>query len=266
MFRTFTIRGQEPVHYIIDVFVRPVLVRFAKMNGRFRFAVIRLADDILVELDENKARISNEAIAQFASAEYSYNRPDMDAKLPIEQRLSGQGLPFLDPFIEQCKSIVEIGSANGSISALLADKYTEKQFIGIDFYVPQISRPNLRFVKGYALDVMPACDCVFMQFTAVKMMPLELDAYFRMFSEKGIRHVVLSEPVRTAFLHRTGYMRGRMWSHDYQAVCERHGYQVVKYDRHHVSQLIEPRFVRTRTDTHIIRLAAVRASSAPPTP
>jgi hypothetical protein len=229
----FTILGEEPVYFFFQRVVRPLLYALSALHKRFEFAIYRMADDIVQRHDGPYiSRPSPEQMAQWAHPNAAYNKVDLDAGIPMEKRLAGQILPLLEPLIEkdEVKTVVDVGSGNGALLEYLAAKYPTKQFIGVDFWTPESKLANLKYVRGYAYDVMPAANLVFTNFTAVKFYPIEIANYFERWWKLGVKYVVMSEPTRLG--HQLSidkppkshdyfpvYLDGRLWRHNYYFVA-----------------------------------------------
>jgi hypothetical protein len=142
-----------------------------------------------------QASIGRDRISPMAAAEYA---DDTLAGYADEQ--FGKGGDHLEnqqraralPLIEQAASslpdgatLVEIGTGNGDMCAHLARRFPHLQVIGVDLSVAVAERlhtePNLRFVGGYALELLEAGeldgDLVFAASTFVVFTPLELARY-----------------------------------------------------------------------------------------
>ena len=191
-------RGQEPVYYLFDSVVRPFFSWLILKSARARFAILTLCDDILFEnQSKGQERVSEETIKRFGASDYHYGDQQLDTGIPIEQRLSGQILPILEPLlaIPDVKIVLEIGCGNGLIAERLARQHPNMKFIGIDFAVPKSSPgrfpDNLEFRAGYALDLLGpeqfpvSPDVVYFQFTATKFLPREILGYFAKFRKLG---------------------------------------------------------------------------------
>lgn len=266
-------RGLLAVHYLWC----PMLIKIGTSSSSFlREAVRQLCYEVVYYIEQHdKDRMSAGRLAAMGAAPDKYADPDLDAAVPLNQRISGQILPLLESVLQQegIRHVVEIGSANSTILSYLASTYPAIDFLGIDFYmspeVKALERANLQFMTGYALDILEAgqlrqpIDVVCFQFTGTLVLPKEFRRYFQAFQRLGIRYVVLNEPTRTGFpirLHdarsQSDFMGGHTWRHDYPGLARAAGYEVVAFQSNHWSKLIEPRFNRVRFDTHLVQMVA----------
>lgn len=250
--------SEEPVYLFFQRIVRPLLRGASRTHKRFEHAIHRMADDLVMDLRGTSiSGPTPDEMAIWSSPQATYNRTDMDDGLPIERRLAGQILPHIESVIGSASTILEIGSANGALLEYLAIQYPQKKFIGIDFWAPPAKAANVRYVRGYALDLLEPADLVYTNFTAVKFFPIEIDRYFAKMASLGVKAIVMSEPVRARYRSiedRSVYMDGRMWRHPYAALAERHGYRI----QHSSCEALSKRLPghRARPDTYLMQLVA----------
>jgi hypothetical protein len=129
---------------------------------------------------------------------------------PLHLTIQGQAVPLVEAIIRQdrgVRSVMDIGVRYAYIDALLAAKFPDVEFVGIDF-MPNLrelnadfTQANLRFVTGYALELLEQdrlrADVAVMVDTALTINNLELRRYFRLLAERT-RYVVIDDP-----LHRS---------------------------------------------------------------
>ena len=201
---------------------------------------------IFVE-NKDKARISNIAL-KYYSDDSLHGFGDIDYgkradNKPLLQQQRGLIVPLVEKQIADLKpkTVLELGTGNGDILAHLAQEHPLIQFIGADLSVASAlkkhSLPNLRFIQGYALDLLNqgeiAGDIVFGSSTFCVFAPLELEAYLAaMPNTKGI---AISEPVTFGNAHtddpkpESRHMDLYMWWHNYYAYLLKHEFKVDDY-------------------------------------
>jgi hypothetical protein len=182
----------------------------------------------------SRARLSDLAITQYAD-DSLMGYGDEDFKKggdTLEAQQRGLILPLLK---DLRGTVVEIGTGNGDIIAHVAAKYPATQFIGVDFSVRTAERkhrlPNLKFLAGYALDILPRCDAVFMSSTAVVFTPPEFVAYVDLFRKIGVRDIILNEPTWAGYAidenrPYSEHLEGAVWFHNYPAYLRERGYRM----------------------------------------
>jgi precorrin-6B methylase 2 len=167
---------------------------------------------------------------------------------PLEQQQRALILPLVDRAIEQVipssgkATVVEIGTANGDVSAHLARAHSDTTFIGVDFSVRNAETKhrleNLQFVEGYALDLLKGNkltgDIVFSSSSFCVFTPKELEAYLANVRKAGFRQIVLSDPVVCGFKHVNDdraisrHMDLYMWWHNYAGYLRHEGYEIIE--------------------------------------
>jgi len=192
--------------------------------------------------EKDKERISDAMLRCYTDDNvHAYGDTDADGKHMLEQE-RGLIVPLVENAIasDHPNTVLEIGTANGDVIAHLAECYPSINFIGIDLTVATAqqkhSRSNLRFVKGYALDILNrrevAADLVYASSTFCAVTPKELAAY--MGSLASARRVILSDPVTFGNVHKRdvqpksrhanlygwwhnyfGYLTAASWTVDY---------------------------------------------------
>lgn len=129
---------------------------------------------------------------------------------PLHLTIQGQAVPLVEAILAQdstVRSVLDIGVRYAYVDALMADKFAGVQFVGVDF-MPNLrelnadfSQSNLRFVPGYALELLEQgrleADVTMMVDTALTMNNLELRRYFCVLAEHT-RYIVIDDP-----LHRS---------------------------------------------------------------
>ncbi len=253
----------------------PPLAKLALSSSTVtRTAVRNLCEDVLeyVQTHEQE-RVAPERLAYLLAHPHHYALDDGEQDAPLTQRVSGQILPQVEGVLKEIRSgqVVEIGCGNGWVAAYLAGKYPAIQFIAMDLSLPKAVRRqesgNLRFMEGYALDLLePAelpLDAVYFQSTGIMCLPKEMLAYFQLFQRRKVRWVVLNEttrsyaPIRLNEQHsRSIFLGSRMWKHDYPGLARQCGYEVVVFQSRHWSEVIEPRYNHLRYDTHLVQIVA----------
>ena len=184
-----------------------------------------------------------------------------DMHLPLQEQMRGLILPALEARIrEGAKTVVEIGSSNGDVIAWLADRHPDTHFIGVDFELPPPGRerPNVTFIKGYALELLEAGelrgDVVFASSTFCLPTPVELRAYADRLAGAGFGSVLIADPVTRAYSPETYPGRSMhqtfgMWGHDHRHVFGQVGYRttsfsLVPYTKHKVNKDLRFQIVR----------------------
>ncbi|MGH7950195.1 MAG: class I SAM-dependent methyltransferase, partial [Candidatus Binataceae bacterium] len=159
---------------------------------------------------------------------------------PLLEQQRGLVVPLVEKAIEEVRpaQVLEIGCANGDVLAHLASRHPKIAFVGVDLSVSNAERkhtfPNLRFVKGYALDLLRSGqiggDVVFGNSTFCIFAPKELAAY--MDALKDARQLVISDPVTWGNEHRaepmpySRHMDLYMWWHNYYGYVSAAGFTI----------------------------------------
>jgi hypothetical protein len=129
---------------------------------------------------------------------------------PLHLTIQGQAAPLVEAIVRQdpaVRSVMNVGVRYAYVDALLADKFPAVEFVGVDF-MPNLrelnadfNQPNLRFVTGYALELLEqdklCADVAVMVDTALTINNRELRHYFRLLAARA-RYVVIDDP-----LHRS---------------------------------------------------------------
>jgi Methyltransferase domain len=179
--------------------------------------------------EKDKERI-NDVLLRCYSDDGVFGDSDTDADgKPLLEQERGLIVPLVERAIasDHPSAVLEIGTANGDIISHLAGCYPSINFIGVDLSVATAqrkhSRPNLRFVKGYALDILRRgevpTEFVYASSTFCAFVPRELSAYMAELARA--RRVILSDPVRFGNVHtrdpqpKSRHMDLYMWWHNY---------------------------------------------------
>ncbi len=144
---------------------------------------------------------------------YMINVQDRDIRreyfrtTPLERTFQGQVVPLVSTALEKdpsIRSVLDIGTHYAWIDHHLASIHDRIQFTGVDFAVnlaefnAEFARQNLRFVSGYALDLLESGaldpDLVFFSCTAYEIKNAEVQRYLRVLARRR-RTVVFSEPI-----------------------------------------------------------------------
>jgi SAM-dependent methyltransferase len=177
---------------------------------------------------------SDDSLHGYGDAEFS--RADGQ---PLVEQQRGLIIPLVDKAIaaDGPNVILEIGTGNGDVLAYLAERHPTVQFIGTDLSIVNAQLrhrlSNIRFVKGYALDLLRnglAADMVFASSTFCVFAPKELQAYLR--SIRTVKRLIISDPVTFGNKHARGpkpkslHMDLYMWWHNYYGYLKSLGYTV----------------------------------------
>lgn len=177
---------------------------------------------------------SDDSLHGYGDAEFSR----ADGK-PLVKQQRGLIIPLVEKAIAEDRPnvILEIGTGNGDVLAYLAERHPTIQFIGVDLSVANAERrhrlSNVRFVKGYALDLLRnglAGDMVFSSSTFSVFAPMELQAYLQ--AMRTMRRLIISDPVTFGNKHVRGlepkslHMDVYMWWHNYYGYLRSLGYTI----------------------------------------
>ena len=182
---------------------------------------------------------------------------------PLHLTIQGQAVPLVAAILHRdraIRSVMDIGVRYAYVDALLAGKFPDVEFIGVDF-MPNLRelnadfpQPNLRFVTGYALELLEQdrlrADVTVMIDTALTINNRELRRYFRLLAERT-RYVVIDDPlhrspgggvedplglplerslpVYTPPVKVTTLPGPLCYRHNYKAMLEEAGFEVVHY-------------------------------------
>ena len=136
--------------------------------------------------------------------------------------------------------VFEIGAGNGDVIAYLARKYPRTGFVGVDLSVRNAESkhqlPNLRFLKGYALELLEngaiVGDILFSSSTFSIFTPKEVVNYLVHIKKNGFTRIVISDPITFGMRHTNDdsqeslNMDLYMWWHNYAGYLRKHGYEV----------------------------------------
>lgn len=166
-----------------------------------------------------------------------------DAHLPLGQQMRGMIIPLIESAIEEGKSrVVEIGTGDGKILRLLAQKYPEVEFVGVDFRRPELvdeSLKNLTHISGYALELLEQGhlrgDILFACSTFILPGPRELEAYAQEIAKAGFATVIINDPITRGYspAKYPGTSRHQtigLWGHDYRHYFGQVGYRTSLFE------------------------------------
>jgi hypothetical protein len=190
--------------------------------------------------EKDKERIGDVTLRCYTDDNvHAFAENDADDKPMLEQE-RGLIVPLVENAIasDHPSTVLEIGTANGDVIAHLAKCYPSINFIGIDLTVAiaqlKHSRSNLRFIKGYALDILRgnevAADLVYASSTFFAFTPKELSAYLTALA--SARRVILSDPVTFGNVHKrdvqpkSRHMDLYGWWHNYFGYLTAAGWSV----------------------------------------
>jgi hypothetical protein len=159
--------------------------------------------------DEQVSEIASHQTAKVGKTALARSKiaiTDETIKKPVANQQKGAAL-LLRVLQEHrdIKSVANIGARVDVVSSYLAGRFPSVTFTSVDFqpdlrshncHLPK--HPNWNFKSGYALrliekgEIRP--DTVFMTSTSVLFNNRELDAYFKVFHDAGVRYVILNEP------------------------------------------------------------------------
>ena len=224
-------------------------------------APARLAVDYAnFQASVDRDRITAMAAAEYADAsllgygETEYNKGGDT----IEEQQRGLILPLVLEGASRLPAgatIVEIGTGNGDVAMYLAERLPELEIVGVDLSVAAAQEnhhaPNLRFVEGYALDLLEAGELdgalVFASSTVVVFTPLELARYLRALRSAGYEQIVLCEPSWGGYVGtRDGpassrHLEGAVWHHNYAGYLRDAGYGITAFECRPHKHLLSPR-------------------------
>ena len=183
--------------------------------------------------EKDKERITDIALSYYSDDSlHGFADEDFAARAdgkPLLEQQRGLIIPLVERAIEKDKptTVVEIGAANGDVLAYLSAKYPKIEFIGIDLSVVVAQKKygsvnsNMRFMKGYALDLLPGLkpDIVFGTSTFVVFAPKELGHYLD--ALQACNRIIISDPVTMGNKHtadpepKSRHMDLYMWWHNY---------------------------------------------------
>lgn len=195
-------------------------------------------------LEENKDRdrltaravdqYSDDSLQGYGDAEYTKGGDT------LQEQQRGLILPMLEKFVAGGKSlrVLEIGCGNGDMLAHLKAKYSQHEYVGVDFSVKtaKAKHPSIGFVKGYALDLLRdgnlQADVVFSSSTWFFFAPKELVAYLEVLKKSGVSRIILSDPSWAGYeAVKDGpafsrHLEGACWFHNYCGYLAAAGYRV----------------------------------------
>ena len=206
----------------------------------------------------------------YASKAYFKKNYGQDQSNNIEDQQRGLIIPKIKKIIENHKisNFLEIGSANGDLTAHLADLYPDKYFSGIDFNSDVAKEnhksSNLNFISDYALDYLKndntrKIDLIFSTSTFVHFTPNEIEKYFQVLNSK-VKFIIISDPTfynvhNKKIKKNSDHLELGVWFHDYRYYCEKYNFKIIENNffnyKHKVS---------TRPDIVMNHLVAINKS------
>jgi hypothetical protein len=126
---------------------------------------------------------------------------------PLERTFQGLVVPLVEEVLKRDRSVrhvMNIGANYAYIDHVLASRHPQVQFTAVDFapnldgYNAEFKRDNLRFVSGYALDLLERAevkpDLVFFCCTLYEIKNAEIRRYLQLLGDLGC-YVVINEPL-----------------------------------------------------------------------
>lgn len=215
--------------------------------------VARIVHDYEAQLDGlSKDRISSAAKEMYSDdslagyGDYDFQKTD-GKELRFQQR--GLIMPFVEAELERLHGkigrklrVLEIGTGNGDVIADLASRHPWAEFVGVDLSIKHAIEKhkldNLRFIKGYSLDLIEKndsvmeADIVFGSSTFCAMVPKEFSSQMAFFARNRFRSILFRDPVTGGHMHlKNGpadskHMSRYMWWHNYAGYLATHGFHV----------------------------------------
>jgi hypothetical protein len=229
----------------------PSLCKNFSMDPHLRKIVLGFIE---IETDGPSERRSATSLMQYADeslggfGDYDFVSQG-DTHNPLSEQLRSVVVLTVEQAIKSINGnvkVCEIGSGNGDVSALLASRHPNTNFIGIDVNTDNAGKKhnmqNLNFIRGYALDLLESgalndVDIIFASSTFVVFTPLELENYFKAMKASRIKKLIVSEPLTRKYDPRSHpapksiHMAKGMWGHNYAHYAEDIGFDTFKDDR-----------------------------------
>lgn len=202
--------------------------------------------------NKDKQKLSNLVIKQYSDDSlFGYGDENFSKGGDnIETQQRGLILPTLTEYLGNCenKKVVEIGTGNGDVIALLSRKFPSHHFLGVDFSVKTAEKkhssiPNLHFQQGYPLDILKNGDLIgdilFSSSTFILFNPPEIKEYFKEIKKAGFSSIFLNEPVWSDHLQRNNseiiskHLEGACWYHNYCGYLREAGFEVTNFSFFH---------------------------------
>jgi precorrin-6B methylase 2 len=207
---------------------------------------------LVVDFHNLQESLGRDRISPMAAVDYS---DDSLAGYADEQfgkgggELAEQQRALALPMIERVAAtlpagatLIEIGTGNGDVCAHLAERFPALQVVGVDLSTVVAGRkhdlPNLRFVEGYALDLLEAGELdgelVFAASTFVVFTPLELARYCRALARHA-RRVILNEPTWGEHPASSDgpalsrHLELAIWHHNYAGYLTDAGFEILQW-------------------------------------
>lgn len=161
--------------------------------------------------------------------ENQYSKSYNNAPLLQQQRCLS--IPLIEKSLGDIN--VEIGTGNGEVIKYLAEKHPDKLFIGTDLFLKDMPRlPNLKFIKGYPLDIEIAGALLFVNSTFMMLAPRELIKYLKL----DFKTIIINEPNWGGYRQRNNHkavsyhMEYTNWFHNYCGYLRQAGYRIEYFE------------------------------------
>lgn len=197
-----------------------------------------------LKLNKDKEELSDRVIAQYMNDEIGgYGSVDFtkssDSFLEQQRAIV---IPYVNKYM-MGRDIIEIGTGNGDVIAYLAKNNPKKSFIGIDFSIKNAEQkhhlPNLKFIKGYALNMLKdglRSDLLFVTSTFTPTAPKILHKYFELFKKNKIEFLVISEPCWGGYQQKNNsdviskHFERNDFFHNYAGYLRKYGYTIREFN------------------------------------
>ncbi len=196
----------------------------------------------------NKERLTETIIQQYGDYEvggYANIGDSLESIIPESQQRELL-LPVLSNALREIKrgTVVEIGTANGDMLGRFTRNRTTINFIGVDFNTRKARKrwgfqPNMRFISGYALDMLLAGhligDILFASSCFCLFAPKELARYIAAIDKAGFKQIVLNEPTWGGYKSENNevvvskHVEHSLWHHNYCGYLRAGGYQIEEF-------------------------------------
>jgi SAM-dependent methyltransferase len=195
---------------------------------------------------------ADDTLAGYADADYSKSPG------PLREQQRGLILVRVEAAAAELPdgaTIVEIGTGNGDVAAFVARRFPNLKVVGVDLSVAVADSKhqleNLRFVGGYALDLLEGRqldgDLCFASSTFVVFAPRELARYATALRDRGYAHVILSEPTWGPYEPTASgsplsrHLEGDVWHHTYDAYLRAAGFEISAVEAKPYTHAVSPR-------------------------
>jgi SAM-dependent methyltransferase len=245
--KRFYVTAQKGPRYLRIIAAFQLENQLARLVNDWR---IKKADEFRSEITEEARRLySDDNLAGYGDFEFKKT----DGKPLLEQQRAVL-VPYVASLIDSTRlqaakvlspRVVEIGCGNGDVIAHIAHVSPHVQAIGVDLSVANAvmkhsSFPNLRFEKGYAIELFESgvlkADIVFASSTFCTLAPLEFRRLLDAMERSSVRHLAIQDPI-ARFNHTANdgdlnsyHMSHEMWFHPYGPLLESRGWSVKAYN------------------------------------